>query len=88
MSRNHAHPAKSASTAGPNRLFDQRPGVFEATRGVQSPCACPISIIGVKECDGWRAEVKIGRLLSAADLRQLAYEARRMADLFEERIDW
>lgn len=63
--------------------FDQLPGDLEATRG----CA-PFSVIGARKADGWRGAIEVRRALDAAEMRALAIELNRMADLFDERVDW
>lgn len=63
--------------------FDQRPGDLEATRG----CA-PFSVIGTHKADGWRAAIEVRRALNASEMRELALELNRFADLFDERVDW
>jgi hypothetical protein len=64
------------------------PRDLEATRFTKPSGNALISIIGTKKADGWRAAVEIRGPLNAEQLRMLADEARRFADLFDERVDW
>lgn len=70
------------------RLFDQRPGDLEATRGLESHAVGMYSVIGTHKADGWRAAIKVYGPLNAEGLRALAEECRRFVDLFDERVDW
>lgn len=57
----------------------------------------PFALSGEKTCAGWRgrliladfqAMVTAGPLLTSAQLRDLASACQRMADQFDERVDW
>lgn len=69
---------------------------LRACPGLLSPDK-PFNLTGEKTCGGWRARVALADfkdndiaapLLDATQLRALADECTRMADLFDERVDW
>lgn len=64
--------------------FDQRPGAFEATRGIQG---APIAVGGAKNGDSWQVLLMIGVAfygLSAAEARKLAVDLADYAALVEQ----
>lgn len=65
------------------------PGLFSKEK--------PFALAGEKTCAGWRCRLLLADfidkdiaapLLDATQLRALAAECSRMADLFDERVDW
>lgn len=68
------------------RLFDKRPGDLEATRGISDGHA--FMVVGARKADGWRGAIEVRRALDTTEMRALALELNRFADLFDERVDW
>lgn len=72
-------------------------GLSKSTKDVRFSNGKPFSLIGEKTSQGWRGRLYVADkgtavvaapLLNAEQLRALAAEANRMADLFDERVDW
>lgn len=69
------------------RLFDQRPGDLEATRGLVDPRAA-FMVWAERQDDGWKVRVKIDQALSSEDAFKMAAEIQRLADLIEGRTEF